>query len=173
MLFEEICPAFWRRAVFMDCDVKTLMSLIQTNKFMYKQRKYLYRLCFIRLLESFTSNELYSCNIEKIHSIYKMNLELFVRNKVLQSWYLKYNLNQETLIYLIRKLFITHNMMDLSTYLKNKTEFIALVKKILTQYINHMQCKFTRKPYEYIYLNGNIAYHYTYNNELYTISLRQ
>lgn len=173
MLFEEISPAFWRRTVFIDCDVNTLLSLIQTSKFMYKQRKYLYRICFIILLKSFSSHELYYCNIEKIHSIYKMNLDLFVRNKVLQSWYLKYNLKQETLICLIRKLFITHNMMDLSTYLKNKTEFIALVKRILNQYINYVQCKFTKKPYRYIYLNGGIAYKYTYNNESYIIPLRE
>ena len=75
MLFEEITPAFWRRTVFMDCDINALMSLIQTNKFMYKQRKYLYRLCFIKLLKSFSSYELYHSNIQKIHSIYKMNLD--------------------------------------------------------------------------------------------------
>ena len=61
MLFQEISTAFWRRAVFMDCDVNTLMSLIQTNKFMYERRKYLYHLCFIRLIKSFTIHEFYTC----------------------------------------------------------------------------------------------------------------
>ena len=162
MLFQEISTAFWRRAVFMDCDVNTLMSLIQTNKFMYERRKYLYHLCFIRLIKSFTIHEFYTCNIEKIHSIYKINLDLFVRNKVLQTWYLKYNLKEKTLMHLIRKLFIKHNMMDLCSYLKNKTHFISLVKEILTQYINHLSS-----------CNVSLQKNYTYNNESYTISLTQ
>ena len=65
-------------------------------------------------------------------------------------------------MHLIRKLFIKHNMMDLCSYLKNKTHFISLVKEILTQYINHLST-----------CNVSLQKNYTYNNESYTISLIQ
>ena len=35
MLFEEIDTHFWKKYVFISIDIKGLLSLIQTNKYIY------------------------------------------------------------------------------------------------------------------------------------------
>ena len=51
MLFEQIDEHFWKKYVYINFDIISLINLIQTNRFMYKHKKYLYKLIFPKILK--------------------------------------------------------------------------------------------------------------------------
>tara|TARA_X000000950_G_scaffold289418_2_gene413177 strand:- start:36689 stop:37159 length:471 start_codon:yes stop_codon:yes gene_type:complete len=137
MLFEEIDTHFWKKYVFISIDIKGLLSLIQTNKYIYQYRHYIYRLCFNLLLKNISHFDIYKSsafsNTPEIFSQYVYNyyihlFELMVRNKILRKWFLNYNFpDYRQINYLVQKIFKTHCLISIDLFIKEKKNINSFI----------------------------------------------
>ena len=82
ILFDD---KFWKRYVFALCDEKDLLILLQTSSYLYKQKKYLYKLIYQKIWfnMSYFHNS-YPINNESINDRFYNYLILIKNNIILK-----------------------------------------------------------------------------------------
>ena len=87
MIFENINQGFWNRMVFMSCDFKELLVILQVNKYMQTYyKKFIYKIVFLKIFNLFNQLNKY----DKINIIDIKNncytLYLFKNNNILNNF---------------------------------------------------------------------------------------
>ena len=119
MTFEIIDMKFSNRYIFMLCDYKSILNLIQTEKAIYNQRHFLYKLVFQNLIFISKYNNdfkfpFYPIIKSNTFHIYNM-ISLFKRNNLLNKWFLDCNLYAYQSIYKDIKLFYKTHYKDIES----------------------------------------------------------
>lgn len=92
-LFTLFGEKFWQRYVFVMCDEKDLLTLLQCSQHLYKQKKYLYKLIYQKVWFNMTSfHHTYIINNDTIHSKFYNNLILIKNNNTLKEFFLKHKI---------------------------------------------------------------------------------
>ena len=108
-LFTLFGEKFWQRYVFTLCDANDLLTLLQCNQHLYKQKKYLYKLIYQKMWINMSAfHHIYPINLNTIHYKFYNNLRLINHNIVLRQCFLKhcftsYDPTLKTIQYLYNK----------------------------------------------------------------------
>lgn len=169
MLFEYICDTFWQRYVFPECDWRGLLALVQTNRYMHARRKYIYRLCFWELLRRMKRiNIYYNITPDHISFAYANSLDLLIRNKTFQSWFIQYEfkLEAEPVIIVVQEIFKKHCLIKSDEYTPMfKKDILDLIYKTLNYMLSNI------KNPKQLFKNGD--YHYIFQGENHIIKHRK
>jgi predicted amidophosphoribosyltransferase len=158
----------------MLCDYKSLLNLIQTERNIYNQRKFLYKIAFQNLIFTCCKDLKFPfypiIESNSIH-IYNM-ISLFNRNKFMRKWFLDCKFYAYASLYSHIKLFYKNHHNDI----KNNDDIIELIKLIenywrLFNDNNLLKNKLNNiyfKPFKNILLSNNFEYKFKNKNYHYT-----
>ena len=158
MIFENINQGFWNRMVFMSCDFKELLVILQVNKYMQTYyKKFIYKIVFLKIFNLFNQLNKY----DKINIIDIKNncytLYLFKNNNILNNYFINYNFKRDydQICKHIQKLYIKH----MNTIKESNMEVFDEFLNVLKLYLNFIYFKEDFKPpYEVTYLLNNKSY---------------
>lgn len=118
-MFLGLPDKFWKRHYFPSLTTKDLLSLIQTSKHFNKQKKYIYRLIYIKLINFINIEEYYDNYDKKFY--YPRDLTIYTTNV---------NIIIETLTLLNNNTFLKNMFIKATPNRKLIKKFIQVIKKV-------------------------------------------
>lgn len=153
---------FWKRYVFALCDEKDLLILLQTSSYLYKQKKYLYKLIYQKIWFNMGYfHNSYPINNESINHRFYNYLLLINNNIILKEFFLKHQIiSYDPTLKIIKYLYNKYlNIMN--------PEVISIILNFIIKIFN-TECCYTKKK-ELTYCINNTKYLVKDDNTLYNL----